>query len=347
MHIEDLETPCVLIDLDRMKHNIVRMQALCDDLGLAFRPHVKTHKIPEIAKMQMDAGAVGIACQKLTEADVFIQAGFDDILIPYNIVGAQKSKRLADMALFNRIAVSADSLPVIEGLSEAAKVNEISVRVLVELMTDQNRAGTTVEGAVELAKRIDSDEHLHFAGLLVYPSNPTVRPALQEVLFQLDEAGIGVDMVSGGGTAAALQAREIPELTELRVGTYVFNDWTTVLNGVATLEDCAMTVRATVVSRPTDERVILDCGSKTLSSEIIDDGYGFVLEYPESRIYRLNEEHGYVDVSSCESRPKVGEIVHVVPVHTCVVTNLHNTLYGVSRDQIEVQWNVAARGRVW
>src|SRR5512134_442549 len=108
MRIEDLETPSVLIDLDKMKHNIVRMQALCDDLGLAFRPHVKTHKIPEIARMQIEAGAVGIACQKLTEADVFIQANLDDILIPYNIVGAQKARRLADMALFNRIAVSAD-----------------------------------------------------------------------------------------------------------------------------------------------------------------------------------------------------------------------------------------------
>src|SRR5690606_4311569 len=126
----------------------------------------------------------------LTEADVFIQANLDDILIPYNIVGQQKARRLADMALFNRIAVSADSVTVIEGLSEAAAANEIAIRVLVELITDQNRAGTTVEGAVELAKRIDADEHLHFAGLLVYPSNASVRPALQEVLLQLDEAGI-------------------------------------------------------------------------------------------------------------------------------------------------------------
>jgi len=347
MRIEDLETPSVLIDLDKMKHNIVRMQALCDDLGLAFRPHVKTHKIPEIAKMQIEAGAVGIACQKLTEADVFIQANLDDILIPYNIVGQQKARRLADMALFNRIAVSADSVTVIEGLSEAAAANEIAIRVLVELITDQNRAGTTVEGAVELAKRIDADEHLHFAGLLVYPSNASVRPALQEVLLQLDEAGIGVDVVSGGGTAAAFQAHEVPELTELRVGTYVFNDWTTVLNGVASLEDCAMTIRAMVVSRPTSERAILDCGSKTLSSDSIDGGYGFILEYPEAKMYRLNEEHAYVDVSNCDPRPKVGEIVHVVPVHTCVVTNLHNTIYGVRGEHVEVAWNVAARGRVW
>ena len=347
MQVFDLETPSVLIDLDRMEQNITRMQSHCDSLGLAFRPHIKTHKIPEIARMQIDAGAIGIACQKLTEAQVFVEAGIDDILLPYNIIGAHKTKRLADMALYNRVAVSADSRTVIEGLSEAAKANELALRVLVELITDQNRAGTTVEGAVELAKRIEGDEHLHFAGLLIYPSNVTIRPLLQEALSRLDEAGIGVDMVSGGGTGAAHHAHEVPELTEIRVGTYVFNDWTTVRNGWAALDDCAMTVMATVVSRPTEERVILDSGSKTLSSEVNDGSYGYIVEYPQARIYRLNEEHAYVDVSNCDPRPKVGEIVHVVPVHTCVVTNLHNTLYGVRGDEVEVEWSVAARGRVW
>lgn len=347
MLVQDLETPSVLIDLDRMERNITKMQALCDNAGVKFRPHIKTHKIPDIARMQIEAGAIGIACQKLTEAQVFIEAGINDILIPYNIVGERKTRRLADMALYNRIAVSADSPAVIAGLSEAGKANEITLRVLVELITDQNRAGTSVEGAVDLAKRIDADEHLHFAGLLVYPSNVTVRPALQETLLKLHEAGIGVDIVSGGGTGAAHHVHEVPEVTELRVGTYVFNDWMTVLGGWATLDDCAMTVMSTVVSRPTEDRAILDSGSKTLSSEVIDGSYGFILEYPEARIYRLNEEHGYVDVSNCEERPQVGEVVHVVPVHTCVVTNLHNTLYGVRGDEVEVEWSVAARGLVW
>jgi D-serine deaminase-like pyridoxal phosphate-dependent protein len=347
MQVFDLETPSVLIDLERMEQNITRMQARCDSLGLAFRPHIKTHKIPEIARMQIEAGAIGIACQKLSEAQVFVEAGIDDILLPYNIVGGHKTKRLADMALYNRVAVSADSQTVIEGLAEAGKANEIALRVLVELITDQNRAGTTVEKAVALAQRIEADEHLHFAGLLVYPSNASVRPLLQEALGLLDEAGIGVDMVSGGGTGAAFHAHEVPELTEIRVGTYVFNDWTTVLNGWATLEDCAMTVKTTVVSRPTEERAILDSGSKTLSSEVNNGSYGYIVEYPQARIYRLNEEHAYVDVSDCDPRPKVGEIVHVIPVHTCVVTNLHNRLYGVRGDFVEVEWEVAARGLVW
>ncbi len=346
MNIDQLETPSVLIDLDRMERNIAQMQARCAAAGVALRPHIKTHKIPEIARMQLDAGAVGIACQKVGEAEIFAGAGFDDILIPYNILGAAKAARLADLALYNRITACADNLPVIAGLSDAAAALDIRLRVMVEMTTEIERAGAPVERAVELAQAIEDDEHLHFAGLMVYPSNPTIRPALQEALALLDERGIGVDSVSGGGTGAVLHAAEVPELTEIRVGTYVFNDWTTVTRGWCPLDDCAMTVRATVVSRPTETRAILDSGSKTLSSEVIESGYGYIVEYPAARIYKLNEEHAYVDVSACEVKPQIGETVSVIPVHTCVVTNLHDVLYGVRGGEVEVEWTVAARGKV-
>jgi D-serine deaminase-like pyridoxal phosphate-dependent protein len=345
--IHDLETPSVLIDMDRMERNIARMQNYCNEHGLAFRPHMKTHKIPDIARMQIEAGAVGIACQKLTEAQVFIDEGFDDIQIPYNIVGPQKTARLADMSIYNRITVSADHPAVIAGLADAAKANEISIRVMVDLATEIQRTGAPADEVLELAKRIDEDENLHFAGILVYPSNPSIRPQLQEALDALNQAGIGVDSVSGGGLGASFHAHEVPELTEIRVGTYVFNDWGSVLKGWATLDDCAMTVMATVVSRPTTDRAILDSGNKTLAADRIDEGHGFILEYPEARIYQLNEEHAYVDMSACEERPIIGERVHVVPVHTCVVTNLHNQLYGVRGEEIEAIWPVAARGLVW
>lgn len=347
MTIHDLETPSVLIDLDRMERNIREMQARCDALGLAFRPHIKTHKIPDIARRQLEAGAVGIACQKVSEAEVFAQAGIHDIQIPYNILGARKTARLADLAHYNRVTVSADSDETIAGLSAAAAAKDMTIRVMVDLATDIERTGAPVERVLGLAQKIDADPHLHFAGLLVYPSNATIRPALQEALGQLHRAGIGVDSVSGGGTGAALQAHEVPELTELRVGTYVFHDWTSVVKGWATLDDCAMRVRATVVSRPTDTRAILDSGSKTLSSDTIDGGYGHIVEYPGARIYKLNEEHAYVDVSACDERPSIGEIVHVVPAHTCVVTNLHNQIYGARGENVEVVWPVAARGLVW
>jgi D-serine deaminase-like pyridoxal phosphate-dependent protein len=136
-------------------------------------------------------------------------------------------------------------------------------------------------------------------------------------------------------------------LTELRVGTYVFNDMNTVTQGWATVDDCAMTVLATVVSRPSTTRAILDSGSKTLAADRISEGHGMILEYPDAKIYKLNEEHGFVDLSACEDTPVIGERVHIVPVHTCVVTNLHNQIYGVRGESIEDVWEVAARGQVW
>jgi D-serine deaminase-like pyridoxal phosphate-dependent protein len=330
-----------------MQNNITRMQAYCNELGLRFRPHIKTHKIPDIARMQIEAGAVGIACQKVTEAQVFTEAGINDIQIPYNIVGPQKTARLAELALYNKITVSADHPSVIAGLSDAAKADDMRLNVMVELATDIQRTGAPISEVVTLAAKIDQDEHLHFAGLLVYPSNATMRPAIQEALAGLNRAGIGVNVVSGGGTGAALHAADVPELTELRVGTYLFNDWGTVCKGWASLDDCAMAVMTTVVSRPTQDRAILDSGSKTLSSDSFEGGYGYIMEYPDAHIYQLNEEHAYVDVSACAERPVIGERVHVIPVHTCVVSNLHNQLYGVRGEDVEVVWPVAARGLVW
>ncbi|HEX2619771.1 MAG TPA: hypothetical protein VHL11_06480, partial [Phototrophicaceae bacterium] len=163
----------------------------------------------------------------------------------------------------------------------------------------------------------------------------------------LNQAGIGVDVVSGGGTGAVSTAHEIPELTELRVGTYVFNDWTTVSNGWAKLEDCALKVIATVVSRPSTNRAILDCGSKTLAADKAGNLHGHILEYPQAKIYQLNEEHAYVDLSECEQHPIIGEHVHVIPAHVCAAVNLHDRLYGIRQNEIEVVWQVAARGKVW
>ncbi len=347
MHVSELETPSVLINLDIMERNIRRMQDHCNALGLAFRPHTKTHKIPDIAKMQLEAGAIGIACQKVSEAEVFAQAGINDIQIPYNVVGVKKTQRLVDLALYNHMTVSADHTMVVAGLADAAKTEDMALRVLVDLATAEQRTGASPYELVELAKRIEKEVHLHFAGVLVYPSDPSARPALLETLDLLNTAGIGVDVVSGGGFGAARFADQMPELTELRVGTYVFGDYGSVVKEWCTLADCAMTIAATVVSRPTTDRVILDSGSKTLTSDRIQDGHGYIVEYPEARIYKLSEEHGHCDFSACAERPVIGEQVHIIPVHTCVVTNMHNQIYGIRDGEIEVEWPVAARGLVW
>ena len=244
---DELETPSVLINLDVMQANIDRMQLHCDTLGLDFRPHIKTHKIPDIAQMQIDAGAVGIACQKTTEAQVFAEAGFNDIQIPYNIVGSVKTRRAVDLATYNRLTVAADHTLVLAGLADAAKAMDMSLRVLLDLGTHIQRTGARPDEILTMAERVEADESLHFAGILIYPSNAQDRPALQETLHLLDSKGIGVDVVSGGGFGAALEADQVPELTELRVGTYVFGDWRSVVRGWALTEECAMTVAATVV----------------------------------------------------------------------------------------------------
>lgn len=345
--LQDLETPSVLIDLNRMEANIAVMQKRCDELGIQFRPHIKTHKIPDIARRQIEVGAVGIACQKVSEAEVFAAAGFDDIQIPYNIVGKRKTRRLAELAKRAKVCVTVDSQAVINGIAEAAQERGAAISMLVELVSLGERTGTTPADALALARHIRATDKLRFAGVMIYPSDAAVRPRLLETLDLLAEAGIPAETISGGGSGAISQAHLLPELTELRVGTCIFWDWNSVKAGYASFEQCAMRVRATVVSANEASRVILDSGSKAINSETIDGQFGRILEYPQARLHKVNEEHGYVDCRACQNLPAVGEIVHIIPVHTCVVTNLHNQLYGHRGDAIEIIWDVAARGMVW
>ncbi len=345
--VHDLETPSVLIDLDRMERNIAVMQARCNELGIQFRPHIKTHKIPDIARRQIEAGAVGIACQKVSEAEVFAAAGFKDIQIPYNILGRRKTRRLAALAQQADVTVTVDSKPVIDGIAEAAQEVGSTISMMVELVSLGERTGTTPAAALTLARHITATDNLRFAGLMIYPSDAAIRPRLLETLELLKSAGIAIETVSGGGSGAIRDAHLLPELTELRVGTCIFWDWNCVAADYTGFDNCAMQVRATVVSANEPSRVILDSGSKAIHSETIDGQFGYIVEYPNARLHKVNEEHGYVDCSVCPRPPLVGEIVHIIPVHTCVVTNLHNQLYGLRGDEIEIVWDVAARGMVW
>ena len=345
--LAELETPSVLIDLDIMERNIQAMQRRCDALGINFRPHIKTHKIPDIARRQLDAGAVGIACQKVSEAEVFAAAGFGDIQIPYNIVGARKTARLAQLARQVQLSVTVDSLAVAQGIAAAAQSADAQITVLVELVSLGLRTGTTPDDALAIARFVQATPNLRFGGLMIYPSDAAIRPRLQATMALLEAAGLAVETVSGGGSGAIRDSHLLPELTEMRVGTYVFWDWGSVDQDYTTFDNCAMRVRSTVVSANDAQRVILDAGSKALHSETVDGRFGYIEEQPLARLYKVNEEHGYVDFSACDSLPKVGEILHVIPVHTCVVTNLHNQLYGTRGGEVEQVWDVAARGMVW
>ncbi|MEE8435083.1 MAG: alanine racemase [bacterium] len=357
--IEDLETPVVTIDLGMMKANISKMQAYCDRHGIRFRPHIKTHKTPEIALLQREAGACGITCQKLGEAEIFAEAGFDDIFIPYNLIGATKLKRL--MALDQRVrangndagkvSVAVDSVAVARGIAETAKSAGLEFPLLIECDTGAGRTGVqTPAAALELAQWIDRSPGARFAGLMTFPTLPASTPAfLAEALSLLAASGLEAETVSGGGTPQTWTAHTIPQLNEHRAGTYVFNDANTLAAGTATLDECAMRVLMTVVSRPTESRAILDGGSKTLSADRLlwkDPSYGVIVEYPNAIIHAYSEEHANVDLSSCAQRPSVGERVTVIPNHCCTVSNLHDQLLGVRDGKVEITWNVLARGRV-
>jgi D-serine deaminase-like pyridoxal phosphate-dependent protein len=347
----DLDTPAVTVDLDIIERNIRRAQEQLDRHGVGNRPHIKTHKIPLLAKMQMEAGAIGITCQKLGEAEVFADAGVaDDMLITFNILGEAKTERLAALIKrLKRMAVVLDNETVARGLSEAGRRHDVDMRFLIECDTGGGRNGVqNPQEVLDLAQAAMRLPRMQFEGLMTYPNRPPgTRQFLERSLQLLGGAGIPVPVVSGGGTPALGTVGEFPMVTEHRAGTYIYNDVMMVTAGAATWDDCAMRIRSTVVSRPNDGRAVLDMGQKVLSMDTKNViGYGRVVEYPGAMISALSEEHGVVDLSKSAAKPKIGEVVHVIPNHCCVVTNMMDEIYAVRNGMVEAIWPVAARGLV-
>ena len=346
MRLDDLDTPFVAVDLEVLKHNIERYQAYCDAHGIAFRPHIKTHKIPAIAHRQLAAGAVGVTCQKLGEAEVMAAGGVEDIFIAYNIVGKQKLERLRSLAHQVHVSVAADSEVTVCGLSETFAREPTPLDVLVECDTGGERCGVqTLEEAVALAQRIDASPGLRFKGLMTYPSRRETISFMVETLGLLERSGLKADVVSGGGSGATWWAHEVEGLTEHRSGTYIYNDVSMVGSGVATWEECAAVVHVTVVSTPTADRIILDGGSKTFTNDY-SDKCGHILDHPEAHFDRQNEEHGIVDISQCDHRFYIGERLCVVPPHACGMTNLHDEVVVHHDGEVEAVWPILARGKI-
>jgi D-serine deaminase-like pyridoxal phosphate-dependent protein len=349
--VADLDTPAVTVHLDVMDSNLRRVHGHLARHGIANRPHIKTHKIPAIGKLQMQAGAVGITCQKLGEVEVFTDAAVaDDVLLTFNVLGREKTERLMALSRrLERLAVVLDNEVVARGLSEAAVLHGGEVPFLVECDTGFGRNGVqSPEAALDLARTAMKLPRLRFEGLMTFPNrDPETKTFFTRALELFKQAGIPVPVVSGGGTPAIFRAQDVPMLTEHRAGTYIYNDVMTVASGTATWDDCAMRVRATVVSRPTDMRAVIDAGTKVLTSDQYTvKGYGHLMEYPEAVVTNLSEEHGIVDLSGCGERPKIGDVVNVVPNHCCVVSNMVDEVYGVRGGKVEVTWPVAARGTV-
>jgi D-serine deaminase-like pyridoxal phosphate-dependent protein len=360
LRLEELDTPAVTIDLDTVERNIARTQQFFDSHNLALRPHVKTHKIPELTRWQLAAGAQGICCQKLSEAEVMLdELGELDVFIPYNIVGSKKIEHLAQ--LLKRpgatLTIGADSIEAAHSANEAGKMAGRPVQVMIECDTGGQRAGLPSPLQVlELARAIRREcDMVDLNGLFTFPTHLTQTPAFFEEAHRLLKTeGVAPRVVSGGGTPIMWQVTGLPFVTEHRAGTYIYNDRNTLGSNAAALEDCAMRVVCTVVSRPTETRAIIDGGSKTFSSDPWNSGptearytYGLVLEYPEAVFYGYSEEHGNLDLSACRERPAVGERVTVIPNHCCSTTNMHDQIYGLRKGEVEQVFKVAARGKVW
>lgn len=344
-------TPCAVIDMDRVERNIARIQKACDDAGVASRPHIKTHKNPTIAKMQVAAGAKGITCQKLGEAEIMANAGIDDILISYNLLGDEKMARLGALQAKANMTVAADNSTVIAGLPKAAAASGRPLSVVVECDTGRKRAGVeTPAEAIALAREIAASNGLQFAGFMMYPTETGWADAQRfhdEALAGVRAHGLDAKIVSTGGTPNLKNLGKLKGGTEHRFGTYIYNDRMQVAAGVASWDDCALHIYSTVVSRAAPERGILDAGSKTLTTDTGGlDGHGLILEHPEAKIARFAEEHGFLDLSRSNTRPNVGDVVRIVPNHVCVVVNMMDEVVMVRGEEIIGTLPVAARGKL-
>jgi D-serine deaminase-like pyridoxal phosphate-dependent protein len=348
-----IDTPAVLIDLHIARRNIERFQHYADLHGLRVRPHIKTHKLPAIAEIQLAAGAVGITCQKVSEAEAMVAGSpaINDVLITYNILGAEKRDRLKALAEKVKLSVVADSQTVIDGLSATFRNAPQPLTVLVECDTGANRCGVqTVEAAQVLALQIHAAPGLTFGGLMTYPplgGEAAVQQFMTEARTRIEAQGIPVPVISSGGTPSMMQAAEAPATTEYRPGTYVYNDRSLVARGACGWEDCALNVLATVVSVPAPNRAIIDAGSKTLTSDLLGlTGYGHVLGREDIVIDQLSEEHGRL-ISKGPIGLAVGEKIRIVPNHACVVSNMVDTVVIADDNNAgSAIWPIAARGKI-
>jgi len=344
--LRELDTPALVVDLPRLERNLGRWQLYCDEHGLRNRPHAKTHKCIELARRQLALGAVGLTCQKLSEAEVLAASEPPEILIPYNILGASKLARLARLLARVPLVVSVDADALLAGLARAAAEAGRELGVLVECDAGFGRAGVaSPAAAAELAARIARHDGLRFAGFLSHPVLDGTGAFLVEACAASGRRGLEPEIVSIGGTRTMWNSGSLrPPATEYRAGSYVFYDLGGVAAAVATPDDVALTVTSTVVSRPARDRAILDAGSKTLSSDPGPaQGCGTVAEAPGAVISRLDEEHAIVSVPDGDPLT-LGARVSIVPNHVCATVALADVLWIRSGDQIVDRWAVAARG---
>jgi D-serine deaminase-like pyridoxal phosphate-dependent protein len=364
MTIDELETPALCVDLDVLENNLARMGNYTRQHGLQLRPHAKTHKIPEIGRMQIDSGAYGLTVAKSTEAEVMAKSGINHLLLAYPAYGEAKLRRLAELVRSGlHLTIAIDNERTLEPLAAAADAAGVSFDILAELNVGMNRCGLAAPADIlALAQKIDRANGVRFAGLNLYPGHIWAKPAEQEDLLRgvdqhaaavielLAHNGIACEVVSGGSTPTAFQSHHVRSLTEIRPGTYVFNDRNTMDAGACTLDDCALRVLVTVVSTAVDGWIVVDAGTKTFSSDRLISGnqqfHGLVTEDPAMQLERLSEEHGQINLEHAQSKPRIGDRLSIVPNHVCATVNLHDRIWYHRKDEVLGSWTVAARGCV-
>ena len=362
MHKTELDTPALLIDLDKMEANIQTMADYISTVNAQLRPHMKTHKTPIIAHKQIAAGAIGVTCAKLGEAEAVIHAGVRDVLIANQVVGSHKIARLINLARHSEIMVAVDNPQNVQAISEAAAAKGVTVRMLIEVNIGMDRCGVEPgKPALELANQIRQSPNLKFEGLMGYEGHTVAKPDLKERKANVQEAmqhlidtkdyvekhGIEVSIMSGGGTGTFNLTGSIPEMTEVQAGSYIFMDSTyRNVEGVGEQFDCSLSVLATVVSRPSTDRVIVDTGLKVLAKEF---GIPQPIGITGVELTGLSEEHGTLKTVGQASDTNVsltpGDKLEILPTHCCTTVNLHDRYYGIRNGIVESVWDIAARGK--
>jgi D-serine deaminase-like pyridoxal phosphate-dependent protein len=363
MHVSEIDTPALIVDLDILERNLCRVAEYAKTKGLRLRPHTKTHKSTRIGRRQLDSGAAGLTVAKVSEAEVMLGAGPADMLVAYPIVGSGKLERLTEVARKTRVTVALDSEKAARDLSDAARAAQVEIGVLAEVDVGLGRVGVSPgQPLVDLARTIGKLPGLAFEGVTFYPGQikamdeegrivlGQVSDIVRGILTDFERAGIKVKIVSGGSTPTLFHSHEVGGLSEIRPGTYVYNDLNTIRSGGCGIADCAASILATVVSTARPGQMIVDGGSKTFSSDrpvnVPEVTFGHLVEAPGARFHKMNEEHGYIDMTAAEREFAIGDRVHIIPNHICVAVNLHEQMYGVRGDQVEEVWKVEGRGKL-
>ncbi len=361
--IQEIDTPALLVRHPVLETNILRLQAAADAAGLQVRPHIKAHKTPQIAHMQLRAGAVGVTCAKIGEAEVMADAGIEDIFIANQIVGEIKLRRLVALARrVPRLSTAVDGLECARGLSDAFSTAGLELDVLVEVDTGAGRCGVAPRGLVELSRRVAEMPGLSFVGLMAYAAlayqarGPREQAAaaakegetMAALAADLKDAGLPVARVSGGSTPTGLHYRVGCGLTEVRSGTYCLYDHNQIDLGTTAEENVAATILTQVISVPAPDRAICDAGTKSLDQQVgqLTEGYGWTRGAPRLQVAKINDEHGYLQIGDLPCKPRVGARLEIIPPRICTALNLYDLMYVIDKDdRVMDVWPITARGK--